>query len=181
MKAILGLAAAAGVLLAPTTASAATTKCRIEKPARPSYGSAEEITGPVKISHLVAKNLPRHHTLGGSPCATANRLAWTYEFEMTNPGAEAENKGRPQDLETAASNQPGHEAPQLVWSIEETGLKEPRCNIYSYTATFSNGRQSVSVRVLLQLNEQPPCHRWRRVSLSAGVSHRAAWTTNGRR
>jgi hypothetical protein len=160
MKVLVGVAAAVGVLLAPTAAGA-TTRCRIQKPARPSYGSSEEITGPVKISHLVAKNLPRHHTLGGSPCATANRLAWKYEFEMTNPGAESENKGRPTDLETAASNQPGREAPQLVWSIEETGLKEPRCNTYSYTATFSNGRQSVSVHVLLQLNEQPPCRRTR--------------------
>lgn len=159
MKAIVGLAASLGVLLAAIPANAHTTRCRIERPARPSYGSTEELRGPVRISHLVAKNLPRRHTLGGSPCATANRLAWKYEFELTNPEAEAENKGEPQFLETAASNQPGREVPQLEWGITETGLKEPRCNTYSYTATFTQGRQSVSLHAVEHLNEQEPCRR----------------------
>lgn len=159
MKGIVGLVALLGVLFAPSAANAATIKCRIEKPARPSYGSTDELTGPVRISHLVAKNLPRHHTLGGSPCATANRLAWRYEFELTNPEAEAENKGKPQFLETAASNQPGREVGQLEWGIQETGLEEPRCNTYSYTATFTSGRQRVSLHAVEHLNEQEPCRR----------------------
>ena len=103
----------------------------------------------------MAKDLPRHHTLGGSPCATANRLAWQYESQVTNPEAEAENKGKPQVLETEASAQPGREVPKLAWHVEETGLKEPpgRGTNFSYTATFSDGRQRVSVRVLWHDNE----------------------------
>jgi hypothetical protein len=141
-----------------SSASAATTRCRIEKPARPTYGSPEDVTGPVRISHLVAKNLPRHHTLGGSPCATANRLAWEYEFQLTNPEAEGEHKGPPQVLETAASNQPGREVPRLEWSVEETGLQEPRCNTFSYTVTFTYERQRVSLHAVVRHNASEPCH-----------------------
>jgi hypothetical protein len=162
MKAMMGVATVVGVLVMPAAAGAATTKCRIEKPARPTYGSREDFHGPVRISHLVAKNLPRHHTFGGSPCATANRLAWEYEFQLTNPEAEAESKGLPLTLETAASNQPGREVPRYDWVVEETGLKEPRCNVFSYTATFTEGRQSVSLHAVVHLNFQEPCRRARR-------------------
>ena len=74
---------------------------------------------------------------------------------MTNPEVEAENKGKPQVLETKASNQPGREVPALTWAIEETGLTEPRGRgtNFSYTATFSRGRERVSVRVLWHDNE----------------------------
>jgi hypothetical protein len=162
MKAMMGVAAVVGLLIAPSAAGATTTKCRIEKPARPSYGSREDFPGPVRISHLVAKNLPKYHTFGGSPCATASRLAWEYEFQLDNPEVEDENRGMPPTfLETPASNRPGREVPRLHWVVEETGLKEPQCNVLSYTATFTEGRQSVSLHAVVHLNFQPPCHHGR--------------------
>jgi hypothetical protein len=161
MKAMMGVAAVVGVLIAPSAAGATTTKCRIEKPARPTYGSREDFPGPVKISHLVAKNLPKHHTFGGSPCATANRLAWEYEFELDDPEAQDNRYSLPPtSLETPASNRPGREVPRLHWAVEETGLKE-RCNVLSYTATFTEGRQSVSLHAVVHLILQPPCRHGR--------------------
>jgi hypothetical protein len=158
MKAMVVVVAVVGFLMASSAASATTTKCRIEKPARPTYGSTEEFWGPVRISHLVAKNLSRHHTPGGSPCATANQLAWEYEFQLTNPEAEAERKGQPPEvLETKASNQRGREVPRLEWVVEETPRKEPRCNTFSYNVTFVQGRQRVSLHAVVQLNFQEPC------------------------
>jgi hypothetical protein len=46
----------------------------------------------------------------------------------------------------------------LHWVVEETGLKESQCNVLSYTATFTEGRQSVSLHAVVHLNFQPPCH-----------------------
>ena len=147
-----GLASALALLVAAATpASAATKHCRIEKPARPAYGTWESGYGTIKISHLVAKNLPQHQTLGGSPCATANWLAYQYEDAVTNPEVQAENKGMPQSLETYATSQAGSEVPKLEWQIAETSLKEERGNHLSYTATFTHGRERVSLHAVRHL------------------------------
>ncbi len=60
---------ATAILMAPSGASAATTRCRIERPARVTVGS---LASTVEISDLTATNLPKYRTLGGSRCATAN-------------------------------------------------------------------------------------------------------------
>jgi hypothetical protein len=102
--------------------------------------------------HLVAKNLPRDDTLGASPSATANRLAWECEVQLTNPEAEAENKRAPQFLVTDPSNLPGREVPGLVWAVQETGFGEPQRNNITYIAGFTYGRQRVSLRAVLDLS-----------------------------
>jgi hypothetical protein len=145
------VAAVTLVAAAATSAGAATKHCRIEKPARPADGTWESGYGTIKISHLAAKDLPQHQTLGGSPCATANWLAYQYEEAVTNPEVQAENKGTPMALETYASNQSGREVPKLEWQIKETSSRELHGHRLSYTATFVHGRERVSLRAVQHL------------------------------
>jgi hypothetical protein len=136
-------AAVAVVLLCSGVADAQTTHCRIHAPARATYEQA------VSISDLTATNLPKHRTLGGSPCATASWLAYTFEWFMVSGPIVNNPMGLPSTLET--DDDELHRVRPLKWtmrySIPITGCAE------ALTATFAHGHQLVSMRVrLLNVN-----------------------------
>lgn len=143
MRAIVGVVSATAVLMAPGAASAATTKCRIEKPARATWGQVE-------VSDLIVTNLPKHRTLGGSPCATADWL--TYDLE----GVLRSGARKPVLFETDDDDRSG--VPPLEWEAtynEEGYVKwEGDENAEGVSVTFSHGRQRVSVRALIWWREE---------------------------
>lgn len=141
MKHRIGLTALIAALIAPSAASAATARCRIEKPARATYGIATQNALEVKIDDLTATNLPKHHTFGGSPCATADRLAWSFEYELWS------KRERPGVLETDPDESLG--VPPLEWfPVYERGSEhyEGEYAVEHLTATFRHGHQRVSLR-----------------------------------
>jgi len=148
-KAIGVVAAIVVLMVVPSGASAATVRCRIEKPARVTYkGQQGQV---LKLSDLTATNLPQRHTYGGSPCATANAIAWTWEFQVGSQEAEYE----PAPEAIATDDDELTRAPPLTWRIKKSygGEDGPECQ--RSTETFRHGHQRVAVRVLEEIDGKP--------------------------
>jgi hypothetical protein len=144
MKIGVAIAAATAVLTAASGSSAATVRCRIEKPARATYGSP---SSTLYLSDLTATNLPKHRTLGGSPCATANWLAYEFEYEVIH------KQQAPGVLETDEDEPTG--APPLEWEPWSNSFRFLECSEEREIATFVHGHQRVSMRTRLRYEELP--------------------------
>lgn len=140
MKVIVGVVSATAVLMAPGAASAATTKCRIEKPARATYGS---LSSTVYLDHLTATDVPQRSE--GPQCALANELAFEFENHVIEYGE------APGVLETDG----WEERAPVEFFPDGNELDFSECSEERETAIFTHGRQRVSWRVRLRWDELP--------------------------
>lgn len=154
MKAVLAAATMLLLVVLSSVANAATVRCRIEKPASIKWDGGLERVG---ITNLAATNLPKGRGYE-APCASANRLAWEFEYHwgegeapsvLTTPPRQTEDRWQPIPWNVHYKNQGvigrlGEiEGVTITAEEEENGVEGPP--IEALTATFQYGSERVSL------------------------------------